>query len=445
MGQHHALVDRKLEGVARGEIKRLIVEEPPRHGKTMHCGLYFPPWYFGINPTHNFMYVSGTDDIADAKSLACRNIVDEYGPSHLGIALHKTQRSKSRWKLEGSGVDEGEFIAAGIGSGRLMGSGANVLLIDDQFRNVEDALSAGKREKDQQWYLSTSKTRLLPNAAIIMICTRWHHDDLIGFVQRQAESTGEQWEVVSLPAVSVSDDDPLGRSHGEPLWPEQYGKDALEEIRLGYVKSGYSWMWDALYQQQPPRVIDSEWPSEYFDEHIWYDTDDEFPGDSVCTTMALDPSLGRTEHSDYSAVVTAKRDKHGVFWIDSDIRRRPTTDIVQDTLRIHRQYRPHGLGIEANGFQELIKPELERQAGSEADFMSLFLMQNSAEKLTRIRTLTPFLAQQRIRLRRNSPGCNLLYEQLMNFPSHKYDDGPDALEMALRLNSSMMSEEVMRL
>lgn len=445
MARHHALIDRKLMDVASGKTKRLIITMPPRHGKTMLCGVYFPAWYLGRFPKRNVMYCSATDDIADGKSLACRNIVEEFGPDYFGCYLSQNRRSISRWELAGSGVDQGEFIAAGIGSGRIMGSGANLLIIDDQFRNLEDALSPGKRKKDQQWLLSTSKTRLLTDGAIIMICTRWHVDDLIGFSLRQAQDTGEHWEVVDLPAFSINENDLLGRLQGEPLWPERFNKDDLEAIRLGQTTAGYSWMFDALYQQQPPRVLDSEWPSEYFDDHIWYDSDAEFPGDSICTTMALDPSLGKTEQSDYSAYVIVRRDKHGVFWIDADIGRRPTTQMVADGLRLHKQHRPHGLGVESNGFQSLLGNEFNHQAGSEADYMAMYDINNTVNKLTRIRRLSPLLAANRLRLRRNSPGCNLLYEQLLNFPSHAHDDGPDALEMAIRLNSQLVSGEVMRL
>lgn len=442
MARHHALVDRELTDIATGRNDRLIVAEPPRHGKTQHIGEYFPPWFMGLRPEANVMYCGPTDSMADSKSRACRDITAKHSRHYFGRGLDPKVQATSRWKLAGTGPDQGEFIAAGIGSGRIMGSGADLLIIDDQFRNVEDALSETIREKHKQWYLTTSKTRLMPGAAIVMICTRWHVDDLIGFVLKHRKATGEKWRVISLPAICEEpEDDPLGRAAGDALWPEMWPLEDLKKTRDGYAMTGYPWMWEALYQQRPPRVLDCEWPAEYFGDHIWFDGDP--PATIDCRALALDPSLGHTELADYSAYVQSNHATDGNYYIDADIQRRPTSRIVEDGVRHVRDWKPLGFGCETNGFQELLKDQFADSFESQQVDVNLYGIDNSIKKVTRIRSLSNLLATGKLKFRRNSPGCNLLVEQLMGFPSHKYDDGPDALEMAIRLCDELMGEAAM--
>lgn len=398
----------------------------PTHNSEL-CSKYFPAWYLGVFPNRNVMMASATDELAMEFSTSARDILNEHG-GLFGVSLRRDIASTRRWKTK----DGGGLRAAGVG-GDLMGRGAELLIIDDYFKNIKEALSETTRAKMFQWYLSTSSTRCSPDGAQVIIATRWHSDDLIGRVLKTAAETGEQWRVLSFPAIG---DD------GAALWPEQWPLSKLEPRRQSYMASGYPWMWEALYQQQPPDTIDAEWPPEYFrDIYV-----DEVPDDTSLTVVALDPSLGRTDKSDYSAFVRVTKGHNGVYYVDANIARRPTRQIIDDGIDWMRHVKPDAFGCEAVAFQSLLRDMFEeRMHECNMDWTRVYGLHNGEgrntgrvpPKLTRIRLLTPLLAAGRIRMLR-SPGSSLLVEQLKGFPSHKHDDGPDALEMAIRLCEELL-------
>ena len=421
-------IDRELCNIAAGQIKRLIVQMPPRHGKSELCSKYFPAWYLGMFPQRRVMMASATDDLAMDFSAAARDLLAEHG-GLFGASVRQDRASARRWATTAGG----ELRAAGVG-GDLMGRGADVLIIDDYFKNIEEALSDTQRAKLYQWYLSTSGTRLSPDGAQVLIATRWHAHDLIGMVLKTAEETGEQWRVLSLPAIGAD---------GAALWPEQWPLAKLEPKRRAYAASGYPWMWEALYQQVPPDTIDSEWPREYF-EGIYADA---IPSDSSLTVAALDPSLGKTTKSDYSAFVAVTKGHDGVYYVQANIARRPTRQIIDDGIEWMKRIRPDAFGCEAVAFQSLLRDMFAaRMEEVGLTWTRVYGLHNGEgpnpgripPKLTRIRLLTPLLAAGRIKLVR-SPGAALLLELMKGFPSHKQDDGPDALEMAIRLCEELLT------
>lgn len=421
MAKHHAAMDRQLTDLATGVISRLVVQMPPRHGKSELCSKYFPAWYLGTYPERNVILTSATDDLAMDFSASARDLVREHG--HLwGTSIRDDRASVQRWQT----TEGGGLRAAGVGGG-IMGRGADLLIIDDYFKNVEAALSEAQRNKLYQWYLSTSGTRLSPTGAVLIIATRWHKQDLIGRVLAEAEQTGEDWRVVSFPAIG---------GDGGALWPEQWPLENLERKREGYNAAGYPWMWEALYQQVPPDVLDAEWPAHYFDGIMVDDWPDR--SSRVLEVLVLDPSLGHTDKSDYSAFARVAKTKGGVYYVDANLDRRPSVQILADGLQMVREQRPDCFGCESNQFQELLKDMFMRELPSVGvPHHRTYGIHNHLPKVTRIRSLTSLLAGGRIKIRR-SPGSSLLLEQLKGFPSHKHDDGPDVLEMGIRLCEELL-------
>lgn len=413
-----AKLDLELTAIETGANSRLIVQMPPRHGKSYLTSGYFPAHYLGIHPQRNVILTSASSDLANEFSIMARDLIAEHG-GMFGVSLRNDRQSAERWELD----QGGKFRAAGVG-GAIMGRGADLLIIDDYFMNVEAALSETQRTKLYQWYLSTSGTRLSPRGAVVIMATRWHKSDLIGMVLKTAEQTGEKWKVVSLPAIG---DD------GAALWPEQWNAERMQAKRSEYYASGYPWMWEALYQQNPPDVLDAEWPSSYFDG-IGFD---DWPHESeqIWRAMALDPSLGRSEKADYSALVWGTLAKDGYVYVDAEIDRRDVVKQVDAGLAVCSKFHPHAWGIEATGFGSLEALCMERSKGF---YPPLATIHQHANKVGRIKlALTSYLAQKKIRFKRNSPGIALLLEQLRGFPAHKHDDGPDALEMMLRIGQEL--------
>lgn len=388
---------------------------------------YFPAWYMGTFPERNVIWTSATDELATDFSASARDILLEHGPGMFGVNLRRDRCAAYRWAL-GQG---GELRAAGVGGG-VMGRGADLLGIDDYAKNVEEALSPTYRRRVHQWFHSTSSTRLTPDGAIVIIATRWHPQDLIGMVLKEAEETGEHWERVRMPAIG---DD------GAALWPEQFSAEWLERRRASYYASGYPWMWEALYQQNPPEVLDAEFDTNWFGDHVMFD---EWPDPASIRfkIMALDPSLGGSAKADYSAFVKIALDFSGTLWVEADLERRDPWKIVRDGLAIAREFNPHWFGVETNQFQAVLAGMFEEQSKAAGLMLPLVTISSHENKRERIRRdLTPYLARGEFRFKRRSGGTNLLLEQLKGFPSHKHDDGPDALQMALSLARDLFNKE----
>jgi hypothetical protein len=182
--EHHRLICRKLEAVERGEIKRLIISVPPRHGKSLIASTYFPAWYLGRNPDKYIITATYGQDLADDFGRQVKNqIADEaFAGIFPGVALANDSRSSRRFAVDGQagGIEQatnrqGAYYAVGVG-GPLTGRGAHVLIVDDPVRNREDADSDTIRRKIKDWFTSTAFTRLMPGGAVIVIQTRWHED-----------------------------------------------------------------------------------------------------------------------------------------------------------------------------------------------------------------------------------------------------------------------------
>lgn len=173
---------------------------------------------------------------------------------------------------------------------------------------------------------------------------------------------------------------------------------------------------------------------------FWFD---ELPAerDVEFRAIGLDPSKGRSDKSDYSAIVMCTLNKEGHVFVDADIERRDVMTIAEATVNIAAHFRPHGLVVESNQFQELLLPLMKPLAEQRGvDYSRFFPIHNGSSKISRIRAfVTPYLCRGQLHFRRGSHGARLLVEQLKQFPTGRHDDGPDALEMALRLLAHMIN------
>ncbi len=240
--RHLLLLCEKMQAVERGEIERLMVFMPPRHGKSEVVSKKFPAWYLGRNPDKEIIIASYSADLAYDHSRIARNTLREWGYLW-GVELAEDSQAVGRWSIAGR---RGGLVSAGVG-GPITGRGANVAIIDDPFKNWEEAASKKIRDNVWNWYRSTLRTRLAPGGSIVLVMTRWHDDDLAGRLLKEARSgAGEEWEVLSLPAVA-KENDQLGRKAGEYLWPERFAPGEYEKTK----KALGSRLWTSMYQQQP--------------------------------------------------------------------------------------------------------------------------------------------------------------------------------------------------
>ena len=247
---HHRLIARALERVERGELTRLIINMPPRHGKSRLASQFFPAWYLGRNPRRYIITASYSKELAEDMGQAVRDLSND--PMHRvifpGSSLRQDSKARSRFMTSERGV----YFGTGIG-GPITGKGAHLLLIDDPIKSRAEADSEAKRRAVKRWYASDAYTRLMPGGAIVVIQTRWHEDDLAGWLLR--EHAHEGWEVLSLPAIAEADE--VYRAAGEALWPDPtvgYPLARLERIKAALMAEEGERSWLALYQQRPRAI-----------------------------------------------------------------------------------------------------------------------------------------------------------------------------------------------
>jgi predicted phage terminase large subunit-like protein len=250
-----------LERVAAGEIKRLLIFMPPRHGKTLLTSHLFPAYYLSHFPHHWVGMTSYGAALAHTLSRAAQSYFREGGGE-----VRRDATGASHWET----TQGGGLWAAGVG-GPMTGKGGHLLVVDDPLKNAAEAASATIRHLQRDWYASTFYTRAEPNAALIVIQTRWHQEDLAGWLL-QEETQGEhpeRWHIVSLPAIYEAPASHFPdtctieadwRITGEPLCPDRFDVPQLARIRqrLG------SYFWSALYQQQPRPADGNLFKREWF-------------------------------------------------------------------------------------------------------------------------------------------------------------------------------------
>jgi len=255
---HHELLCKKLEAFALGKIKRLMIFMPPRHGKSELASRRLPAWIFGINPNARIISTSYSAELSASFNRDVQRIIDEPKYSEVFpntfLNTKNVRTDSSKW-IRNNDVFEivghkGMYRCAGVG-GSITGTGGDFLIIDDPIKNYEEAKSATMRRKVIEWYSSTLYTRQEKDAGIMIIQTRWHEDDLSGYLIDQSKTEAEfsdKWEVLSLPALSTGETAHDPRiNFDEPLWENKYNHNWLMTTKntLG------SFQFSALYQQNP--------------------------------------------------------------------------------------------------------------------------------------------------------------------------------------------------
>lgn len=178
--KHLKLLSDNLTDVVERKIKRLIINMPPRHGKSELCSKFFPAWYLINNPDHRIILTSYNADFAKMWGEEVKNILIEFGEK-FKISISKNTRSKGFFKIEKYG---GSMTCVGAG-GSLTGRGADLIILDDIIKNNTEANSIKKRESIWEWFLSTCYTRLEPNGVLLIVMTRWNKDDICGRIEKK--------------------------------------------------------------------------------------------------------------------------------------------------------------------------------------------------------------------------------------------------------------------
>ena len=239
--RHHRLLIRELEAVSRGEVDRLMILMPPGSAKSTYASILFPVWWLAQHPAATLIAASHTAELAERFGRRVRNLIAEHA-GVLGFDLSPDNKAAGRWET----TKGGEYFAAGVG-GAITGRRADLAIIDDPVKSKEAAESEVTRQSTWDWYRNDLYTRLKPGAAVVVIMTRWHEEDLGGHLIEEMSTGGDRWRVLKLPALATDADDPLGRAANEPLWPEWENGEAIARKRATLGERDFG----ALFQQDP--------------------------------------------------------------------------------------------------------------------------------------------------------------------------------------------------
>lgn len=239
--RHGEAIQQLIERAVLDGGVRAIVSMPPRHGKSELVSRWGCVWAFDCRPDLNLILASYGADLAEGWS---RKVRDTLAEGELAATVAPGASRAALWSTS----QGGQCLATGVG-GAMTGHGGDLVIIDDPLKNREEADSPARREKVWDWWTSTVYTRLSPDASVILVMTRWHHDDLAGrLLEQDRQGIGEGWEVLELPALAREDEpDPLGRQPGEALWPERFSTERLLRTRRAIGERD----WSALYDQRP--------------------------------------------------------------------------------------------------------------------------------------------------------------------------------------------------
>ncbi len=337
------------------------------------------------------------------------------------------------------------------------------LIVCDDLQGDRHIESAHARELARRWFHGALVPAGTQHTNLLHLATALHPEALaldfsknpgwISQVFRAIEhwpddlALWEQWEQIysdcdradSREAARAFYLDHQARLHAGSLvlWPEQEDLYALMCLRAESGRAPF----DREKQSNPWPAERSEWPEEYFTDALWFE---RWPFAPVVRTLAIDPSQGHdARRGDYAAFVFIALDSSGMYFVEAELRRVPVAELVATAVELYLQFQPDLLGVEANQFQELVGDllvaELRRRGLPHVQPM---LVHNNLNKRVRIRRLGPLLAAKRLRFKADSPTTRLLVDQLRQFPCGDHDDGPDALEMAIRLASSLVNGRV---
>jgi predicted phage terminase large subunit-like protein len=239
---------------SQGIRSNIIINAPPRHGKSMFLSQYYPAWWLCNFPNDQVLLAAYEATFAADWGTLARQAFDRMAPSYLGrdgkpLALSSDQAAAARWSVA---RHAGIMRTAGAG-GPILGKGGDLIVIDDPCKNSEDALSEHFNEGLWNWWITTVRTRREPGSVVVIMMQRWLEDDLIGRLLEKAREGGDQWDLYAYKAICEDDDDILGRSPGQVLWPSQWPLAELEETRRN------SPFWFAAQYQQDPRPKGGEY------------------------------------------------------------------------------------------------------------------------------------------------------------------------------------------
>jgi predicted phage terminase large subunit-like protein len=415
-GRHHKIMASAFERVAAGELKRLIINMPPRHTKSEFASYLLPSWFLGKFPSKKVIQTSHTAELAVGFGRKVRNLVDSevYNSIFPELSLQADSKAAGRWNTSKGG----DYFAIGVG-GAVTGKGADLLIIDDPHSEQEAALAAVNPDvydKVYEWYTSGPRQRLQPGGAIVIVMTRWAQRDLTGQVLKNAALRGEtDWEVIEFPAIMPS---------GKPLWPEFWSLEELEALHEELPNA----KWQAQYQQNPvgneSAIVKRDW---------WKIWEREKPPKCEYILQTWDTAFEKHQRADYSAGTTwgvfyneEDNDTPNIILLNTYKKRVEFPDLKKDVLAEYREWEPDGLLIEKKASGAPLIYDLRAMGIPVQEYTP----SRGQDKIARLNSVSDIIASGKVWVPQTRWAEELM-DEVAAFPSGEHDDLVDATTLAL--------------
>lgn len=420
---HHRVLARELEHIeAFGDrdYKILVVVEPPRHGKSQQVSIDFPAWFLGRNPDQEIITASYSAELAQDFGGKTREKVDSEAFKLIfpEVRLKTDEQARGHWRTN----QGGSYMAVGVG-GPITGRGAKVFSIDDAIKNREEAESEVYRSKIWNWFTSTAFTRLAPKGVMIVTNTRWHLDDLTGRILKHRD-LAKRTKVIHFPAIN---------EQGQPLWPERFNLEALEEIK----RTIGPYDWSALYQGNPVLTENQEFKPEWFRR-----ISEEAVSLMNCRRfLTIDTAMSKKTQADYTGFCDNSINQENFWHLRAWRAKIGPEELVDSLFSLHESNRYERIGIEKTAYLEGLKPYLDSEQRKRNRFLPIVeLKHNQTQKEVRVRGLIPRYAAKSIF--HVEGRCNDLEEEMMNFPVGMQDDVLDAVAYQLQVTAQEESSQL---
>jgi predicted phage terminase large subunit-like protein len=417
-GPHHRIIAEKLEQVAQGKIKRLIINMPPRHSKSEFASFLMPAWFLGRNPKLKIIQATHNTELAVRFGRKVRDLIDDpqYKEIFPNTNLKEDNKGAGKWGTEKGG----EYFAAGVGAA-VTGRGADLFIIDDPH-SEQDALSDTAFDHAYEWYTSGPRQRLQPGGAIIVVMTRWGKKDLTGRLisSQSADPMADQWEVVEFPALLPS---------GNPLWPEFWDKDALLSIKASLPLQ----KWSAQWQQQPTSaggaIVQKEW------WRTW--EKDDIPSVKYII-QAYDTAFSKKESADYSAITTwgifenEETGKDNLILMDAQRGRWSFPELKEVAFEEHQYWEPDMVIVEAKATGRPLIDEMRSRGIPALGFSpGRRAGGGGVDKTTRMHMVSPLFEAGLVWAPQDKRFSEAVIDEVSSFPNGDHDDYCDSMTLAL--------------
>ena len=432
MGKHIKLISEKLKQLESGEIKRLMVFLPPRSSKSVICSKLFPAWYIGRNPEHEILTVSHSDQLSSDFGRSVRDIVSTktFQDIFTGVSLRTDVRAAGKWKTNKGG----SYYAAGVKS-QIAGRGAHIAILDDVM-SEEDSYSEAGRRYVKEWYPAGLRTRIMPNGSILIINTRYHYDDLCGWLLKQESefSTILPWEVIRIPAwLDEKSAELLELPVGSSYFPEWKTTESLKIDEQEIRASNGARYWNALYMQDPTPdeggLIKKKWLQ-------WWEYDEPPACDFIIQTY--DTAFSTKTTADYSVIQTwgifsrFEQNEHGyedfipnLILLGNMKGRFEYPELRRIAQMLYDEFRPDVCIIEKKASGQSLLQDMRRAGLPVQDYIP------DKDKVARVHAASPMIEAGRVWLPKNKKWSDDLYTEILQFPNAAHDDQVDAMTMAI--------------